>query len=192
MTIPATRRAIAVALLIPLGCTGDSTEDPEPTPATPPVPAAPAADAQWVVTPTDVGPIRIGWTVADLNRELGDSVKPKYEFSDECDYIYPAALPKGLALMVNRDTIVRVDVDSARFRTPEGVGIGDTEARVNEVYGQAAKTSPHHYTGPEGHDITVRDATDTTRQTIFETDGKVVVDFRAGRLPGVGYIEGCS
>jgi hypothetical protein len=50
---------------------------------------------------------------------------------------------------------------------------------------------PHAYTGPEGHYVVVTTPGDTTRQIVFETDGRLVTMYRAGRLPAVAYIEGC-
>lgn len=37
-----------------------------------------------------------------------------------------------------------------------------------------------------------RDEEDSNYRVIFETDGQKVVRYRAGKLPEVGYIEGCA
>jgi len=152
----------------------------------------PEGSRAWVLTPSTFGKVRIGSTVHELNAALGDSLKPNYEVSDDCDQLTPDALPHGTSVMVLQDTIVRVDVDSAGILTPEGVGVGDTEARVRAVYGDRAVVTPHKYTGPEGHYITIIDPADSTRMTIFETDGTRITALRAGRLPGVQFVEGCA
>jgi hypothetical protein len=119
-------------------------------------------------------------------------MKPKYEFNEECDFVHPKALPKGIALMIIQDSVARVDVDSAGILTREGVGVGDLESRLLAVYGTRARVEPHHYMGPEGHYVYVSTPGDTLHRIVFETDGKRVDRYRAGRLPGVDYIEGCA
>jgi hypothetical protein len=172
--------------LLLIGCGG-----PLPQGASVDSAASSASTPRWVVSPSGVGGVRIGMTVVQLNAALGDSLKPLYEFNDECDYVHPATFPGGMSLMVEQDTIVRIDVDSAGILTPKGVGVGDTEERVMQVYGTAARVSPHHYTGPEGHYVTVIEGPDSAYRTVFETDGKRVLAFRAGRTPAVEYVEGC-
>ena len=160
--------------------------------ARPPAPPAAKPVSDWVLTPGAFGPVQIGWTVAQLNAALGDSLQPTYEISDQCDQLAPAAFPTGTSVMVLGDTVVRVDVYEAGILTPEGVGVGDTEARLLEVYGSRAAVTPHKYSGPEGHYVTVPDAKDPRRMTIFETDGVTVLDYRAGIAPGVQFVEGCA
>ena len=178
-------------LLLAAGC-GDGerpSNDAAPAPPAPP----PAADSRsWVVSAWEFGPVRTGWSVAQVNQALGDTLKPTYQVSDECDQLRPARFPGGVWLMIERDTVVRFDVDSAGIKTTEGAEVGSSEARLLELYGARAVVSPHKYTGPEGHYVTVRDSRDTTRFTVFETDGKTVERYRAGVAPAVHYIEGCA
>jgi len=99
--------------------------------------------------------------------------------------------------MITRDSasaptnVERVDVDSAGVLTREGLGVGDTEARVREVYGDKARVEPHKYV-PQGHNIVVTDSRDTLHRIVFETDGQRVVRFRAGRRPAVDLVERCG
>ena len=150
-----------------------------------------AARCAWTVTPTGVGPVRFGSSLAQLNAALGDTLRPKYDVNDECDHLQPAAFPMGMSLMIERDTIVRVDVDTAGIRTREGAQVGDTEQDVLALYGSRVEVQPHKYTGPEGHYLVIRDPADTLRLLIFETDGHRVERYRAGLRPAVEYIEGC-
>ncbi len=56
--------------------------------------------------------------------------------------------------MVFGGQIARVDVTTPDVPTAEGVRVGDTEARVRAVYGEAnVATSPHKYT--EGNYLTI-------------------------------------
>jgi hypothetical protein len=179
----------AASLLMLAACSAPQPAKEAESPAAPATPAA----SSWVVTPHAVGSVKLGRTVAELNAVLGDTLRPTYDISDECDHLMPAALPKGTSLMVIKDTVVRVDVFSAGILTPEGAGVGDTEARLREIYGTRAVVTPHKYSGPDGHYVTVLDpAADSLHMTIFETDGEKVLQYRAGVAPGVQYVEGCA
>ena len=48
----------------------------------------------------------------------------------------------------------------------------------------------HNYS--DGRDLVPPAGTDSTHQVVFETDGRVVERFRAGQLPQVRRVEGCS
>jgi hypothetical protein len=164
--------------------------------ASPPVAAAdsPAAttDSASVLRPDGFGKVRVGMTLRELSTALGEEVKAKYEVFDECDYVRPSALPGGVSLMVLNDTVARVDVDSTGVRTAVGAGVGDAESRVLELYRGRVEVQPHKYTGPEGHYLVVSVPGDTLHRIIFETDGKVVTEFRGGRRPAVEFVEGCA
>ena len=184
----APRSFLSLSLLLAACAAPPTPRDAEP----PPTPDAVTATS-WVLTPHAFGTVQMGWTVAQLNAALADTLRPTYEISDECDHLMPAALPQGTSLMVIRDTVVRVDVFSPGILTPEGAGVGDSEARLRELYGARAVVGPHKYTGPEGHYFTVLDsAADSLHMTIFETDGERVLQYRAGVAPGVQYGEGCA
>lgn len=156
-----------------------------------PVPWEPPA-ARLVVSPDGVGPVKTGWTLAQLNAALAEQLRPTFEVNEECDYVDPAALPPGIGLMIVQDTVVRIDVDTTGIPTAEGAMVGDTEARILELYRGRVEVQPHKYTGPEGHYLVVRIPGDTLRLIIFETDGRKVLNYRAGFRPAVEFIEGCA
>jgi hypothetical protein len=109
-----------------------------------------------------------------------------------CDYATVPDMPKGVAVMVEGGIVVRVEVDTNTVATTAGARVGDTEQRIQELYGSRLSVSPHKYT--EGHYLTIRAAspTDTIHRIIFETDGSRVRRYLAGQLPQVGYVEGCA
>jgi hypothetical protein len=93
--------------------------------------------------------------------------------------------------MVVKGKLARIDVDTGAVTTEDGLKIGDTEDRVKSVYGEELETRPHKYT--DGHYLIVKgDSASAGREIVFETDGKKVTMFRAGRLPEVEWVEGCS
>jgi quercetin dioxygenase-like cupin family protein len=72
--------------------------------------------------------------------------------------------------------------------TAEGARIGDTDGRIRELYEGRVTEQPNKYT--PGHSLVV--TPDAEHRIIFETDGKVVTRFRAGRLPEVEWVERCG
>jgi hypothetical protein len=94
--------------------------------------------------------------------------------------------------MVIDGVIARLDVQqTTAITTDTGAKVGDSEARVLELYKGRTKVEEHKYLGPEGHYVLVLGA-DGKAQIVFETDGKAVVSYRAGRQPEVEWVEGCS
>ncbi|MES2306647.1 MAG: hypothetical protein V4558_14145 [Gemmatimonadota bacterium] len=204
-----TRTSTALLLLlIPLAGCGDRTNTKtdsttvagQPaTPAPTPPPASPATDPSahaqpgaFVVKADEFNSYKTGLTLAKFNEAIGEQLKPKYDISPECDFLRPAKFPKGVTAMIIHDTIVRFDIDSAGILTSEGAGVGDTEARVKELYPGQVKVQPHKYTGPTGHYLVVTPKGDALHQMIFETDGKKVLNYRVGNRPAVELVEGCS
>ena len=94
--------------------------------------------------------------------------------------------------MIENDSVARFDVQNSAIRTRDGAGVGDLEADVLRRYAGRITVSPHGYTGPDGHYLTVTPPGDTLHRIIFETDGQKVVHIRAGKRPAVDYIEGCA
>lgn len=135
------------------------------------------------------GDFEIGITQALLRGRLGmaRSELPVVE----CRYLEGVGHPSGIFFMLVRDSLARIDVRDSSWATDEGARVGDTEARVNELYGARVATSPHKYTGPQGHYMTVTPA-DSGYRIVFETDGQRVVNWRVGRVPEVEWVEGCS
>jgi hypothetical protein len=161
-----------------------------PTPVAPDSASTPAA--RWVVSPRGIGPVLAGVSLSALGATLGEPVRASYPAGSSCAYVHPAALPEGVLVMVEHDTVARVDVRSKGVLTLEGAGVGDTEASVLKRYEGRVRVTPHKYTGPTGHYLTVSAPPDTAHLIVFETDGKSVVTYRAGRRPAVELVEGCS
>ena len=147
---------------------------------TPDVPAFPRAQ------------VRIGMTSAEVRTALALPGAGAAAAPNECAYIEASSLPGKLHVMTVSDTVVRIDVRDSTVRTAEGARVGDSEARVRELYAGRVTTQPHKYTGPTGHYLVVTSPADTTHLIVFETDGERVTNFRVGRKPEVQWVEGCS
>ncbi len=143
-----------------------------------------------------IGSIRVGMTVAEASRASGTKlVSGNYPIERGCYYVQPQG-SKGLGLMVSNGRIARVDVyDKSLVTTLSGAKIGDTEARIKALYPKQIKVSTHAYRADSGgHYLTFapKDKSDRNYRVVFETDGKRVLGFRAGKLPEVEFVEGCS
>ena len=144
---------------------------------------------QWVVRPDGIGPLQVGVPLATASRTLGEELRVTQA---GCDHVNPTKMPEGILLMVIDDTVARVEIDSAGIRTTEGAQVGDSESRVLELYGARARIEPHKYTYPDGHYVVVTPPGDTLHRLIFETLKGRVTTYRAGRVPAVQLVEGCS
>ncbi|MFL5483797.1 MAG: hypothetical protein ACJ8AK_16580 [Gemmatimonadaceae bacterium] len=163
---------------------GASVAAPTPKPETP-------ASTSWTVTAGGIGPLRAGMTVAEANKAVGGGFAAPAGADPACSYAKLTKAPDGLAVMLENNKIARVEVRNGTIATAEGARIGDTESRINSLYGGRVTTSPHKYaTG--GHYLTVTPVNDTTHRIVFETDGKAVTSYRAGVLPAVEFVERCG
>jgi hypothetical protein len=150
----------------------------------------PADTGLWTIFPNGAGPARSGVALAQLNAILRDSLRMKRGDPEACQMLHSASMPKGVSIMVLRDTIQRVDIDSASVFTPGGLTVGDSEAAVLRVYTDHATMKPHKYL-TAGHYISIRPQTDTAYGIVFETDGVKVTHIRAGAHPAVDLVEKC-
>lgn len=166
-------------MLASSGCAGDE-RDPPP------------ADEVWVVRPDGIGPVRIGMTLAEARDALGTTLSPQVLEPGGCGYATSETLPDGVSLMVVGDIIARLDVARGDVETAAGARIGQPEEGVLELYFGRIRVEPHNYTAPDGHYLIVDTPGDPRHRIIFETDGARVTSYRAGQLPQVGWVEGCS
>jgi hypothetical protein len=156
-----------------------------------------SADTGWALRDDGIGPLRVGMTVDEARAALGqfrgilpDPGGPPDSLA--CGYAMSERLPPGVRVMLEDARVVRVEVDSGYVPTAGGARIGDTEARIQQLYSGRVQVQPHKYT--DGHYLVVRptEASDTTHLLLFETDGRVVTRFRGGQKPQVEYVEGCA
>ena len=149
-----------------------------------------AVPAAMTVTPTGIGPVRAGMTLAELRGAL-DSVRFSDPDSARCAYPKFAGLPEGVWVMVEQGVVGRVDVQKGDVATAEGIRIGDDSAKVRSTYGARMSVVPHKYT--DGRYLEIATPGDTLHLIVFETNAQgIVLRYRAGKLPQVRYVESCS
>lgn len=147
--------------------------------------------ASWTMHPDHAGPIRFGAPAAEVMRALGDSTTRVP--TTGCDYWRPATAPPGMRFMIENGSVVRADMDSAGVETGEGIGIGSAESAIRAAYGQHLTVQLHKYQWEAGWKYFIYlPADDSLNAIVFETDGKTVRTFRAGRRPQVQYAERCG
>lgn len=172
---PDSSRADSVAVA---GGSGSTPAPPTPTPAA------------MVVTPTGIGPVRAGMTLAAL-RDALDSVRFTDADSMRCAYPKFSGLPEGVWVMVEEGIVGRIDVQKGDVPTAEGIRIGDTKTKVQSTYGSRVRVVPHKYT--DGQYLEISSPQDTTHLIVFETNVQgTVLRYRSGKVPQVRYVESCS
>ena len=154
--------------------------------------ACPAAD-NWEFLPDGVGPIKVGMKLSELKADLHLSYSIEWAQDSDQKTCFYASLHShsGISLMILNGRVARVDIDNRDTQTLEGIHNGDSERHALSVYGKRIKVTPHAYTGPEGHYLTVR-APDGRYGIRFETDKGTIVRFYSGRVDAISYIEGCE
>lgn len=150
----------------------------------------PEDDSKYRIRFDGFGPVKVGMKPSDAMKAL-KLTENRWDDESDCYYLDmnskdPESSP---SFMVNDGTVARVDVSTPEYLTEAGAKVGDTEARIKELYGKGVDVSPHEYV--DGHYLTVT-SKDGKFAIVFETDGKVVTYIRAGRALEAGYIEGCS
>lgn len=146
-----------------------------------------------------IGPVRIGMPLTKAIDATQESWQVEYAISDgDCRYAHPEKAPKDtdghatLSFMVVDGIVVRAEVGARGISTVSGIQIGDTEQKVKDTYPGKIKSETHPY-DDKGHYLiyTPTERKDAKFRIIFETDGKTIQSFRAGRVPEVNWIEGC-
>jgi len=152
--------------------------------------------ADWTISLSGAGPVRLGMSVSTVRRVLGDDGaqlagnEPDVPLSD-CAYLESKRIPQGLGLMFAKGRLVRIDVFDGPTKTSNGAGIGDSEDRIKQLYTGRIKVGPHVYVD-EGHHLNYVPAGRSNVGIVFETGGRQVTSFRVGTLAAIALVEGCS
>ena len=157
------------------------------------LPVNPNISASDTVTTGGLGPVRIGMNPQEANIAAGYGLALEF-IDDACYYLLAEPVLDDVGFMVSNGTIARVDIfPGSDITTRSGAKIGMSEAQIIGLFGDKIETSAHPYvTGGKYLTFVPVDEVDQTFRVIFETDENgIVTSYRAGRLPEVGWIEGC-
>lgn len=152
--------------------------------------ATPTLSGADTVSTTGLGPVKIGMTVEEASLAAGRAIEGPH--APDCFYVEPAGL-EGVGFMITNESIARVDITSGPITTTSGAGIGMTEQEIKDLFPGQIEVEPHKYSDVGHYLVFVpSDPADADKRLIFETDGATVTSYRAGTLPEVGWVEGCS
>lgn len=192
-----------------LGGCGESTENfieslksgqltteqitPEPSPLSPTaIQAQRKLIEKWKLSLNSIGPIKVGMSVEEAEKAAG--IKLTQPYSKECSYVRPEGSDYDLLFIVIDNRIARIDVrEESRITTARGIGIGDAEEQIKSLYPGQLKVTPHKY-DPRGEYLTFvpKNSSEANYRIVFETKRNRVTSVRAGKLPEVEWVEGCS
>ena len=151
---------------------------------------ATAADEAWVVRPDGVGSVRIGMTLAQLNKALDENLQaPAAKSQADCFYV-STSKPVKLLFMMLEGRVARIDVREPGIKTASGIQVGDSEAHARKVYGARLKVEPQKYV-EHGHYLTAK-TSDGRRGIRFEAVGGKITSYYAGRDQAIQLVEGCQ
>lgn len=159
-------------------------------------PAATTGEVNWNTPPKlslkGLGQVKVGMTLKQVKSLFTDVKVINYGDGDECFYIEPRSVPSGISFMITDSHVSRIDITSSNYASLSGAKVGQTEKQVINLYAGKLEVTPHHY-DERGHYLTFipKDREDKDYRMVFETDGKKVTQFRAGKLPEVEFVEGC-
>ncbi len=153
-----------------------------------------ATIAPFTVRADGFGPLEVGMTLKQANEVLGQTLEtiPGTE-RDSCFFARWPDHAQNVQFMFSGGTFARIDVNSGRSRTDEGVRIGDSEARIDSLYpGHVRKTRQKYIVTGNYVIVTPKNPVDSGYRIVFDTEGSAVMKYRAGRRPEVQNVEGCG
>ena len=169
-----------------------ATIPPKPIGTLPPISDLGVAtlDAASSVSTVGIDRIMFGMTVHDAQVAAGSRFTPVTPIG-HCYLVTPDDGQAGLTFWVVAGTVERVDVDTRTITTRSGAGIGNTEDRIREMFGERIHTTPL----PDGSGNLLayvpKDVADATYRVMFLTNGVQVIRLWAGRLPWAEELGGC-
>ncbi len=107
-----------------------------------------------------------------------------------CHYRLNAQQP-GVRYVLAGDLITRIETRDARYATLSGIHVGDSVAKAQKVYGKRLLVAAHPYFD-RGKMLTVWSPDRRFALVMEANDGGRIITMRSGRMPEVGWLEGCS
>ena len=155
--------------------------------------------ANATLTSTTFGSVALGDTWRSLTDRF--DVAPYDPASDvfgtDCYYVNirnDSLSPWFMLLGDGEDAVVsRIEPALPTQRADSGIGVGDTEADVDAVYGDAVLKDPHVYLGDGAKYLRVAPEAGADATILFETkETGEIVSLRNGYLDPIRWVEGCA
>lgn len=193
----------ALVALVLAGCGGEPAPEEESEPAPDAIEASVSAavaaeraalDSCGVVTPEGYCGVRFGMTpeaaaaAFPVKLENYETAPPAGIDPLRCFELFAVEPVTGVSLLVEGNSVDRIDFISATARTADGFGVGSSAAEIRKKFGSAVAETPNVYE-PEITDLSV---TQGEAKFVFEIEAGVVRSWRAGITPGVDYPAHCG
>ncbi len=155
--------------------------------------------ANATLTSTSFGTVTLGDTWRSLTERFGVApYDPTNDvFGGDCHYVNirnDSLSPWFMLLGEGNDAVVsQIEPSLPTQRADSGIGVGDTEADVDAVYGDAVLKDPHVYLREGAKYLRVAPDPGADATLLFETnEGGEIVSIRNGFLDPIRWVEGCA
>ncbi|MEM9464715.1 MAG: hypothetical protein AAGA90_05055 [Actinomycetota bacterium] len=142
------------------------------------------------VSTIGLGEVDFGMTIRQAEAAAGTRMIPCGPVG-ECYRVIPAEAPEGISFLVTASTIERVDIVAGPITTRSGVGIGSTQERIVELFGDQIETSINDDSSVDLIFVP-QDELDAEFRVIFTIRDGVVETYRSGRVPQVTDADPCA
>ena len=172
--------------------TTTTTFDPGTLGTLPPVEnlRAPTLNSSSSVSTVGLDQITFGLTVYRAQQRAGSRFIPITPINEVCYLASPDDAPDGITFWVIDGTIERVDIDTTEITTRSGAGIGNTEERIIEMFGERIVTTPLPDSSGNLLAYVPKDESDKEFRIMFLSDGEEIIRFWSGRLPWTEILDG--
>lgn len=154
-------------------------------------PSLGSADPAWKITTRGYGPVQAGQSPSEAARLMRTRLKT-FEgkpLEPSCDHLYPEMGHEGVSLMVQNGKVTRVVISNPQIQTLSGIKVGDSTARLKQVFASRLEIEQHKYddTGyyyfvwEQGKRYGVK----------FEIAADQVIEIYSGD-ESIRYVEGCA
>ena len=169
-----------------------TTFDPISLGTLPPVEnlGSPSLNLASSVSTVGIDEVDFGLTVYRAQQRAGTRFTPVTPVNEVCYRATPNEAPDGITFWVVDGTIERVDIDTTDITTRSGAGIGNTENRIREMFGERIVTTPLPDASGNLLAYVPKDESDKSFRIMFVSDGEEIIRFWAGRLPWAEMLDG--
>lgn len=153
-------------------------------------PAGSTLSASSTVSTVGLDEVDFGMTVSQAEAATNTTMIACAPVS-ECYRVTPLDAPEGISFVVTAGTIERVDIVGGPITTRSGVGIGSTQERIIELFGDKIETRVNDDSSVDLVFVPQDDGDDQFRVVFTIRDG-VVDSFRSGRVPQIDNLDPCE
>lgn len=172
------------------GTTSTTTEPPEGDQPFPTVPDGSALNEFSTISTVGLDEVTFGMTVVQAEEASNTRMIACTPVS-ECYRVTPFEAPEGISFVVTAGTIERVDIVGGPITTRSGAGVGTSQERIMELFGDRIETRVNDDSSVDLVFVP-QDEGDDQFRVIFTVRDGVVDTYRSGRVPMVLDLDPCA